>query len=192
MSHQAPAGTFTPTLKTRRVVTGHDADGRSVILSDGICPVSVAIWHDDFVVTDAWRVSSLPADNGAFVEPCVKMELEAAPTGNVVRIVQFPPDRAYLKDVNVSSGFDALGSTGSIAEAGYEGAPHPLMHQTRTVDYIIVISGEVYAVMERGEVLLRQGDVMIQRGTNHAWSNRSDRPCMIVAVLNGAVPLEGG
>lgn len=186
---KTPAKSFTPTLKTRRVVTGHDAEGRSTILSDGPCPVGVAIWHDDFCVVDAWRVDRLPTSNATFKEPCTQMELEAAATGNVVRLVQFPPDREYLEGVNVSHGFGELGSTGSVAEAGYEGAPHPLMHQTKTVDYIIVISGEIYAVMEKGEVLLRQGDVLIQRGTNHAWSNRSDRPCLIAAILNGAEPL---
>lgn len=189
MAHGASAGPFNPTLKTRRVVTGHDADGKSTILSDGTCAVSVAIWHDDFTVTDAWRVRNLPTDNGTFIEPCTAMELEASATGNVCRIVQFPPDSAYLEGVDVARGFGELGTTGSAAEAGYDGAPHPLMHRTNTVDYIIVISGEVYAVMERGEVLLRQGDVLIQRGTNHAWSNRSDKPCIIAAILNGAEPL---
>ena len=192
MSQPASAGTFKPSLKTRRVVTGHDANGKSTVLSDDDCKVSVAIWHDDFVVTDAWRIATLPTDNGKFVEPCTAMELEGAPTGNVCRIVQFPPDRAYLEGVDAASGFGELGKTGPAAGASYEGAPHPLMHRTNTVDYIIVISGEVYAVLERGEVLLRQGDILIQRGTNHAWSNRSDKPCIVAAILNGAEPLTQG
>lgn len=192
MAHPASPNDLKPTRTARRVVTGHDADGKSIIVSDGACPASIAIWHPDFSVIDAWRVDALPADNASTAEPCGAVELEPAPTGNLVRIVQFPPDRDYVKGVDVASGFDALGTTGSAAGAGYDGAPHPLMHRTNTVDYIVVISGEVYAVMERGEVLLRPGDVLIQRGTNHAWSNRSDRPCLIVAVLNGARPLALG
>lgn len=189
----APEKSLVPTLKSRRVVTGHDADGRSIIASDGDCPVSVAIWHPDFVVNDAWRVECLPDDNASTREPCRSpMELEPSPTGNVVRIVQFPPDRNYTASVDVQSGFDALGSTGTSASAGYDGAPHPLMHRTNSVDYIIVISGEVYAVMECGETLLRPGDVLIQRGTNHAWSNRSDKPCVVAAILNAAKPLNLG
>ena len=161
-----------------------------MIASDGPCVVTQAIWHPDFSINDAWRAERLPDDNESTREPCTSpMELEPSPTGNVVRIVQFPPDRLYTKGVDVKDGFDALGSTGSSAAAGYEGAPHPLMHRTNSVDYIIVISGEVYAVMETGETLLRQGDVLIQRGTNHAWSNRSDKPCVIVAILNAAKPL---
>jgi quercetin dioxygenase-like cupin family protein len=60
---------------------------------------------------------------------------------------------------------------------------HPGMHRTRTLDYAIVLSGEIYAVLDEGEVLLEAGDVLVQRGTNHAWSNRSDRPCRIAFVL---------
>ena len=57
------------------------------------------------------------------------------------------------------------------------------MHETDTIDYAIVLSGEVYAIMEKGEKLMRTGDVLIQRGTNHAWSNRSDTMCRIAFVL---------
>ena len=178
-----------PNYKTRRVVTGHDAEGRSIIASDGECAASQAVWHRDFVLNDAWRCEQLPADNLSTDEPCrMPMELEPAPTGNVIRVLQFPPDREYIAiaSADVHSGFDALGSSGSAAVAAYDEAPHPLMHRTNSVDYIIIISGEIYAVMERGETLLRQGDVLIQRGTNHAWANRSDQPCVMVAVLNGA------
>lgn len=179
-----------PTMKTRRVVTGHDAEGRSIIVSDGDCPVSQAILSPDFVVNDAWRAERLPADNSSTKEPCcAPLELEPSPTGNVFRIVQFPPDRDSFAAADPKSIFDEFGSTGSSSMAGYEGAPHPMMHRTNSVDYIVIISGEIYAIMEKGETLLRQGDVLIQRGTNHAWSNRSDKPCLMAAVLNAATPL---
>lgn len=190
MTEETPAVPLVPTLKTRRVVTGHDADGKSVILVDETCQVSVSMWHEDMVVTDAWRVDRLPTSNEGYADPCRTAELEALPTGNVCRIVQFPPDSQYLPGVNAAKGFDKLGSTGSSARTGQDDSPHPLMHRTNTLDYIIVISGEMYAVMDRGEVLLKPGDVLIQRGTNHAWSNRSDRPCIIAAVLNGADPIK--
>lgn len=61
--------------------------------------------------------------------------------------------------------------------------PHPMMHQTPTLDYIIILSGELYLIMEEGETLLKPGDIVIQRGTNHAWSNRSNEPCIQLAVL---------
>jgi quercetin dioxygenase-like cupin family protein len=62
-------------------------------------------------------------------------------------------------------------------------ARHPGMHKTNTLDYAVVLSGEIYAVMDEDEVLLNAGDCLIQRGTNHAWSNRTDQPCRIAFVL---------
>ena len=66
---------------------------------------------------------------------------------------------------------------------------HPGMHKTSTVDYAIVLSGEIYALMDEGEVLLAAGDVLIQRGTNHAWSNRTDAPAYVAFVLIDAEPV---
>jgi quercetin dioxygenase-like cupin family protein len=63
-----------------------------------------------------------------------------------------------------------------------------MMHATATVDYIIVLRGEIWAILDKGETLLKQGDVLIQRGTNHSWSVRTRRPCVIAAVLVGAKP----
>ena len=180
-----------PALVTRRVVTGHDPEGRSVIASDGPNPVNQAIWHRDFVLNEVWRSAALPADNLAAGEPCSAADLEPAAQGNVLRIVHFPPDADYLDATDVAAGFAAMGESGAAAAAGYTNAPHPLMHRTNTVDYIIVLSGEMYAVMEKGETLLRAGDVLIQRGTNHAWSNRSNAPCIIAAILNAAQPIAG-
>jgi len=64
-----------------------------------------------------------------------------------------------------------------------------MMHRTRTVDYIIVLKGEIYAVMEKGATLLRAGDVLVQRGTTHSWSVRGSEPCIVAAVLVSAKPL---
>lgn len=177
-----------PTLKTRRVVTGHDADGRSIILSDAPCTATTAMFHADFVVNEAWQLRQLPADNGDFVDPCGAIELEPPAAGNVFRIVQFPPDSHYMDAVDPSGGFSALGESGAASVVqDHEG--HPLAHATNTVDYIVVIQGEIYAVLDKTETLLRQGDVLIQRGTSHAWSNRSDKVCIIAAIQNGANPL---
>ncbi len=67
-----------------------------------------------------------------------------------------------------------------------EGARHPFMHRTDSVDYSIVLSGEIYMMMDEDEFKLTAGDVVIQQGTNHAWSNRGSEPCMITFVLNDA------
>ena len=64
-----------------------------------------------------------------------------------------------------------------------EGGRHPLMHRTETIDYAIVLSGELTLILDDSEVKLQAGDMVVQRGTNHAWSNRSDKPCIIAFVL---------
>ena len=179
-----------PSRMTRRVVTGHDANGKSVILSDGDCPVNAALWHEDFSVNAVWRIDQLPADNSVFKEPFESMELEPPLGGNVCFISQFPPDSEYIPTMQREQGMEALGESGVGALSSEEGQPHALMHKTNSVDYIIVLSGEIYAVMEKDEVLLKQGDVLIQRGTNHAWSNRSNTPCVMATILHGAKSLE--
>ena len=70
-----------------------------------------------------------------------------------------------------------------------EGSRHPGMHKTATVDYAIVLSGEIYALMDEGETLLQAGDCLVQRGTNHAWGNRSDAPCLVAFILVSAKPV---
>ncbi len=68
-------------------------------------------------------------------------------------------------------------------------ARHPGFHKTASIDYVIVLSGEIYALMDEGEVLLKAGDVLIQRGTSHAWSNRTDAPAYLAFVLIDAAPV---
>jgi hypothetical protein len=66
---------------------------------------------------------------------------------------------------------------------------HPGFHKTDTIDYAIVLSGEIWAMMDEGETLLKQGDVLVQRGTNHAWSNRTNEPAILAFVLIDADPV---
>jgi len=185
----APATVLVPARHTRRVVTGHDNNGRSVIASDTRCAANAALWVADFSVNDAWSIDHLPYDNRRTDEGPLRVELEPAAGGNVFRIIHFPPDRQYLPNIDLKVGFDALGASGTAASTGAGHGANPTMHRTNTVDYIVIISGEIYCVMDEGETLLRAGDVLVQRGTQHAWSNRSDQFCVMVAVLNGALSL---
>jgi quercetin dioxygenase-like cupin family protein len=86
---------------------------------------------------------------------------------------------------------DTRPEPGSSARAAFDrGSPrHPGFHKTSSVDYAIVLSGEIYALMDEGEVLLKAGDVLVQRGTNHAWSNRTDAPAYLAFVLVDAEPV---
>jgi mannose-6-phosphate isomerase-like protein (cupin superfamily) len=103
----------------------------------------------------------------------------------VFRIIEYPPDRVRLKTLTPETFFRGMGAK----PADTATRKHPGMHRTDTVDYCVVLSGEIWAVLDEGEVLLRAGDCLVQRGTNHAWSNRTEEPCVIAFVLIAAKPL---
>jgi len=173
--------------RPRRIVTGHDAHGLSVFLSDGPAPNLLQPDHSPNVgMCDLWETKSTPADNSGDVDAADRPVKLAPPTGgSVFRIVEFPPD----KDRNwagKSKVFAQYGAHEALAEQGR----HPGFHRTHSVDYAIVLEGEVWALMDVGETLMKAGDVLIQRGTNHAWANRSERPCRIAFVLIDAYPVE--
>jgi quercetin dioxygenase-like cupin family protein len=87
--------------------------------------------------------------------------------------------------------FASMGRSGAQALAHDASASrHPMMHRTQTVDYAIVLSGEIWALMDSGETKMKAGDILVQRGTNHAWSNRSNKPCLVAFVLIDAKPLK--
>jgi quercetin dioxygenase-like cupin family protein len=95
-----------------------------------------------------------------------------------------PPDAAMRGRANPQEVFAALGASHTVDAT----SATPMMHKTASVDYAIVLSGEVWAVMDEGETCMKAGDVLIQRGTNHAWSNRSSEPAFVAFVLVGATP----
>ncbi|RKR04945.1 hypothetical protein C8C83_4278 [Flavobacterium sp. 90] len=145
----------------RRVVTGLH-NGKSIIEEDAII-TNVSEHFPGLIISDVWSTDSTPAK---FEEKII--ENTAFPNtplnGSYFRYVQIPPD----KDLGIVTP---------------ENQPHPLMHQTETLDYIIILSGEIYLILDEGETLLQAGDIVVQRGTNHAWSNRSDLPCIQLAIL---------
>ena len=171
----------------RRVVTGHDHRGKSIILLDGTAPNSALIARaGGLQLTELWVTNGAPADNGGSTDAADReYRLEPPEGGTVFRIIEYPPDSIRLKTIDPKVHY-AMGA----AHASTNGPKkHPGMHKTNTLDYAIILSGEVYAVMDEGEVLLRAGDVLIQRGTHHAWSNRTETPCTIAFVLVSAKPL---
>jgi mannose-6-phosphate isomerase-like protein (cupin superfamily) len=106
--------------------------------------------------------------------------LEPPARGSVCRVVTFPPDHTFIGKVGqkeVQAYFDAMGSPGASTYSS--NAPHPYMQKTRTLDFCLVIEGEITLVLDTEEVKLSAGDTVVQRGTNHAWSNRSGKPCVI-------------
>ena len=174
----------------RRVVTGHDARGRSIFVSDGPSPHVLTIpGRPDFALTNLWVTDGAPASNAGAADAAARpVVLEPPRNGAIFRVVEFPPDQAL-------GGFDrkaAFGAMGAHHAMDPDASRHPGMHKTDTVDFALVLSGEIWALMDEGETRLRAGDTLVQRGTNHAWSNRSSAPCLVAFILVDAAPLGGG
>lgn len=175
--------------RIRRVVTGHDENGKSVFLLDG---EAAAVKEMDsmpgLALTDLWRTDGAPAENAGDRDAADRpIVLEPTPNGTIFRIVEFPPDEAWRGRADAAAAFDSIGA-GHAADSSSD---DPMMHRTATVDYLIVLKGEIWAVLDEDETRLKQGDVMVQRGTNHSWSVRNGEPCLLAAVLVGARPVEG-
>lgn len=157
MSENFPAGTV-----PRRVVTGHDANGVSVVISDGIVPVHRVMPQDGVGFYEIWNTDAMPAPVAA-VEPNEPTErslrVPPEPNGTKIRINEFFP--------------------GHINELGNQSP----VHRTESIDYGIILEGEIWLVLDDSEVLLKAGDVVVQRGTDHAWANRSDKVCRVAFIL---------
>ena len=137
-------------------------------------------------LTDLWQTNSSPADNIGNSDVTDRpVVLEPPPNGSIFRLVEFPPDTAWRDRADAIDAFDSI----DAGHAPVKGSDDPMMHKTSTVDYLIVIKGEIWAILDDSEVCLKQGDTMIQRGTNHSWSVRTDEPCLLAAVLINAHPI---
>jgi mannose-6-phosphate isomerase-like protein (cupin superfamily) len=172
------------THNVRRIVTAHDKDGISVVASNGPAPVVVTPPQSPgLAFIEIWNTSSSPAPIvAAEPDPTVGRPLITAPPkgGTIIRVVDIPPENPAEMDAATAQ---AVLARVGLDHAADKKKPHPFMHRTESVDYGIVLSGEIDLVLDRERVSLKQGDVVVQRGTDHAWSNRSGRPCRMAFVL---------
>jgi mannose-6-phosphate isomerase-like protein (cupin superfamily) len=170
----------------RRVVTGH-RNGKAVVISDELCPNVARPQHRPGVVmNNVWFTDGAPANLTDERDPTkgVTVTLEPPKGGASFRVVSFSPEKSWIHTVTREAARATFATLGAgHAPVKDENPPHPLMHKTKTIDYAIVLSGEIWMVLDDSEVQLKAGDTIIQRGTNHAWSNRSDEPCVIAFVL---------
>lgn len=158
----------------RRIVTGTNAEGRSVIASDGTAPN--VFWDPGRLpchVLWATGESRAPGDEPA--PPGHKFPFHSL-GGSILRVADFPPD-SFHDQREVKKFLDESGVIDSAKPR------HFMFHKTESLDYAIVLEGEIYAMMDEGETKLTAGDILIQRATNHSWSNRSDRPCRMAFIL---------
>ena len=143
----------------RRVVTGHDETGRAVFVEDADCPHTQLT--RGVATGNLWCHSGTPDNSGDYTDPIGgDVGLEPPAAGSVLRVVDFQPRRHDCPD----------------------------LHRTASLDYAVVLDGEIHAVLDEDETILRAGDVLIQRGTTHGWANRSDRVCRVLFVLIDARP----
>jgi quercetin dioxygenase-like cupin family protein len=156
-------------LEVRRIVTGHDSQGKAVVATDERLAGTGAAGRTGISRVDVWSTDKMPIDNSdaaaelqrkGFV---VRHNYVGSGHGNVVRITEFAP-----------------------------GAPK-FMHRTETLDYAILLSGECDLELDDGKsVHLKQGDIVVQRGTMHAWVNNGSAPCVFAFILIDADPVEAG
>lgn len=169
-------------LPVRRVVTGHDESGKAVVVADSEATMTLERpTRPGVALTNLWQTPKVPAEmrgpeealSGDFV-------LHPPKGGTIFRIVEFwPEDPEALAEVDGREAFAAMGAAHNVVE----GARHPYMHRTDTVDYAVVIEGEIDMLLDDSEVHMKAGDTVVQRGTNHAWSNRGDKVCRIAFIL---------
>ncbi len=169
-----------------RVVTGHDGEGRAVLAEVGPPPhVAHIAAIPGTVFHEIWATEGAPALVGNTPDPTLAPLMLGPPTkGTRLRIVDIPPDTDdFLRHgaARMHDAFHQIGDVGASTVA--DNSPHPLMHRTQSVDYGVVLAGECTLVLDRGEVLLKPGHVVVQRGTNHAWANRSGQVCRMLFVL---------
>lgn len=171
----------------RRVVTGHDANGKAIVISDAPPvhtqlvggpggPTFFEIWHTMETPALIYSQHKNPDEDGLVLPPPKK--------GTRMRIIEFPPEGEEIRKLtsaDAAAKFKSMGDEKASTSTG--NVPHPLMHRTQTVDYGIVLEGEITLVLDRGETTIKAGDIVIQCGTNHAWANRSGKICRMAFVL---------
>src|SRR4051812_9772634 len=158
----------------RRIVTGH-RDGKSVVLFDSAAPNQKLRQASGLVSTLLWVTEETPADiSGTQDRSLREIGVPPPPNGTIFRVVDFPPE-------GTARSRDAILKEMGVSDAG--GARHATMHRTRSVDYAIVLEGEIDMLLDDSEVRLKAGDVLVQQATNHAWVNRGAQTCRMAFVL---------
>jgi hypothetical protein len=179
----------------RRIVTGHDDAGNAIIVSDAPPERVQKIGEHGPVFYEIWNTRETPARIDRCGAEPAELQLSLAPprNGTRIRILDIPPETEAMQAMDTESArahFAEIGAVEASTHSG-AGASHSFMHRTQTIDYGIVIEGEITLIVDRGERLIRAGDVVVQRGTNHAWANRSGRNCRIAFVLVDGVFEQG-
>lgn len=148
-------------LKVRRVITGHDANGRAIVKIDEVAR-HLTSGRPGATSVNVWTTEGFPVNNDGGADEGLRKVATTLAGGTIFRIIEFAPGLAARN------------------------------HRTDSIDYIVIISGEIDMELDDSVVHLQAGDVMVQRGTIHNWVNRGTQPCVLAVVLIDAKPVEAG
>jgi mannose-6-phosphate isomerase-like protein (cupin superfamily) len=167
----------------RRVVTGKDASGKAIAMIDAVA--TTVLRREELGITNTllWVTDSTPADLSNQEDAAnKKVGVVAPPGGTIFRVVEFGPESEVKADSETR--LRIFQGIGLAPEGESRQKPrHPAMHRTKTIDYALILSGEIDMLLDDSEIHLKAGDVVIQRGTNHAWVNRGNQPCQVAFIM---------
>ena len=166
----------------RRIITGHNKDGKSIITIDG--PPARSIGEDVGGLFEIWNTDNMPIDTTDNVDRA-DSEIILSPPANGTKFRYFqinPTPEGVPWDVLQDLAAEALDRIGA-AHHRIDTSKHPAMHKTETIDYIILLKGDVSLLLDEEEGRLNPFDTVVQRGTNHAWVNHGEEPALLIAVL---------
>jgi len=166
----------------RRVVTGHDEEGKSIVVLDG--PPAQSIGEDVGGLFELWNTDGNLINTKDRIDRADDEILLSPPkNGSKFRYFQInPTPEGVPMDVLQNMAADAFEKIGA-SHHRIDTSKHPAMHKTDTIDYIILLEGDVTLILDKEEVDLKPHDVVVQRGTNHAWINNGNNPALLIAVL---------
>jgi hypothetical protein len=167
----------------RRIVTEVLENGRSAIVEDGPTPAIITVpERPGYIVSNVWVTNPTPAPIDQPDDSMAHTGILPPKDGTILRVIEFPPEPDTKEEFEVMARATFKALYGDIQHTPDKN-PHPGMHTTETVDYAICLSGEITALMEENETIMKAGDILIQRGTAHAWANRSGKPASVCFVL---------
>jgi hypothetical protein len=171
---------LTPAAEIHRVVVIDEGE-HSKVITDGPSPdIRTDPARPGFSLHRMWVGGLIPVGLSGLRESLQAPNVIVPPMGgSVCYVAVFPPDASFRSGIGADDVEAYFASIGAPSASRYGNAPHPYMQQTRTLDFALILEGEITLVLDIEEVQLSTGDIVVQRGTSHAWSNRSDRPCVI-------------
>jgi mannose-6-phosphate isomerase-like protein (cupin superfamily) len=171
----------------RRIVTGHNEKGVAIVASDTSPPEQRPMGPHGPRFFEVWNTSGAPAiiDRCSVNPPVTGLVLTPPTRGTRIRVNVFPPESSHGASPGAKEAlqqFENIGGANAFT-GGHGSDRHALMHRTSTIDYGIVLEGEITLILDEGETVVRAGDIVVQRGTNHAWANRGNKDCRVAFIL---------